>query len=203
MSLMDNIEIVRSLLERANGLPYQDLGELDLLLRQVDMIIRRVFGDSSSYLNNLKDIVFHTAFNDSPEHVHRQYWDRGQRKLVNLIRTMLADVESFGTGQPSLIDVDLPEIDVDRLSIRQQLKALIQELLKDVERAHRAGACIAAVLLYRSIIEAFLLGLLLRRGTRAMDPTGRYVPKDNTGTVRPLENWSLEQLIRRAAILSG
>lgn len=90
--------------------------------------------------------------------------------------------------------------DLDKLPIRKMLRDLTGVLIEDVNRAYRAEAYVAAVLLYRSIIEAILLGLLLKRRKQAEDPFGKDVPKDK-GQVKPLEDWKLEEMIKRAAAM--
>ena len=68
-------------------------------------------------------------------------------------------------------------------------------------RAYQAKAYIAAVLLYRSIIEAILLGLLLRRRKAAEDLSGKSVPKAPGGQVKPIEDWKLDEMIKRAVVM--
>lgn len=77
---------------------------------------------------------------------------------------------------------------------------MVQTLIEDADRAYHAKAYIAAILLYRSIIEAILLGLLLKRKHRAEDPSGKAVPKPGGG-VKPVEEWKLEEMIRRAVAM--
>jgi len=90
------------------------------------------------------------------------------------------------------------EPNLDALRIRGTLKSLIELLLADADLVYHAGAHVAAVLLYRSVIEALLLGLLSRRRRKAQDPSGQHVPKDRMGQVKPVEEWKLEEMIRRA-----
>jgi hypothetical protein len=96
---------------------------------------------------------------------------------------------------------DFIKPDLDKLAIRKELRHLTCVLIEDANRAHHAEAYVAAVLLYRSIIEAILLGLLLRRKSKAEDPSGKHVPKDRSGNVKPVEDWKLEEMIKRAVVM--
>jgi hypothetical protein len=46
---MSDIELVRKLIKEAEELPHLDSGALDALRRRSEMIIRKVFGDSSNF----------------------------------------------------------------------------------------------------------------------------------------------------------
>jgi hypothetical protein len=98
-------------------------------------------------------------------------------------------------------DADSIKPDLDKLAIRKELRHLTCILIEDANHAYRAEAYVAAVLLYRSIIEAILLGLLLRRKSKAEDPSGKHVPKDGSGNVKPVEDWRLEEMIKRAVAM--
>lgn len=96
---------------------------------------------------------------------------------------------------------DFIKPDLDKLAIRKELRHLTCVLIEDANRAHHAEAYVAAVLLYRSVIEAILLGLLLKRKSKAEDPSGRHVPRDRGRNVKPVEEWKLEEMIKRAVAM--
>jgi hypothetical protein len=107
------------------------------------------------------------------------------------------------SGAPSATRTPASELlqaDLDRLHIRKRLRNIIELLLSDAERAYQAEAHIASVLLYRSVIEAILLGLLCKRRSKAEDasPQAKAVPKDRKGQPKRVEAWKLEEMIRRA-----
>jgi len=92
--------------------------------------------------------------------------------------------------------------DLGKLPIREDIRDTLEQLIQDVDRAHANAAYISATLLYRSIIETLLLGLLLNDASRAMDPNGKCVPKDKQQTtVIPIEEWGLQQMIQRAVAM--
>lgn len=126
----------------------------------------------------------------------------GVGQVIDLIPSQISSVLAAPVSELVTENegVDLIKPDLDKLPIRKTLKHLIQVLIEDADRAHHAKAYVAAVLLYRSIIEAILLGLLLRRKSKAEDPSGKDVPKYKGG-VKPVEDWKLEEMIRRAVAM--
>ena len=55
---MNEIELTQSLIDEAKALPPRDNEKLDALRRRAEMVIRKVFGDSSKYLEDLVHINF-------------------------------------------------------------------------------------------------------------------------------------------------
>jgi hypothetical protein len=123
----------------------------------------------------------------------------GLDQMVDFMRPHMTPVLATPAEKASSADSIKP--DLDRLAIRKELRHLTCVLIEDANRAHHAEAYVAVVLLYRSIIEAILLGLLLRRKSKAEDPSGKHVPKDRSGSVKPVEDWKLEEMIKRAVAM--
>jgi hypothetical protein len=68
--LAENIDLIKELIAGFESLAYQGENELDRLRRRAKMIIRRIFGDSSVYLNDFQRITFHPGWTPSAEAVH-------------------------------------------------------------------------------------------------------------------------------------
>lgn len=76
-----------------NSLRYRDENELNRLSTRGDMLIRRVFGESSEYLRKFSRIEFHVMVSPIPEQYEREAWGRGRSETLNLLDTMLEDLE--------------------------------------------------------------------------------------------------------------
>jgi len=96
---MNEIELVQSLIDEVNKLPYQDKEKLDALRRRAEMIIRRVFGESSKYLKDLNNIRFFPLFLSTDKEELNKSWVSGKNKTLNLFNTMLEELKLFGIGQ--------------------------------------------------------------------------------------------------------
>lgn len=86
-------ELIQGLRDGFDALTYPDENELNKLKTGGDMLIRRVFGESSEYLRKFKRIEFHVMVSPIPEHFEREAWDRGKSETLNLLDTMLEDLK--------------------------------------------------------------------------------------------------------------
>jgi hypothetical protein len=96
---MNEIDLVQSLIEVASQLPHRDEVKLDALRRRADLIIRRVFGDSSKYLNDLANIRFFPMFARAKEQDYNESWLSGQSRMLNLFNILLEELKLFGKSQ--------------------------------------------------------------------------------------------------------
>ena len=90
---MDAIELVQDLIDKIKNLPHRNEEKLDSLKRTAEMRIRKVFGNSSTYLENLKEICF--SFYPlywSDMYDENESWTKGQRKMLNLLKTIEEDL---------------------------------------------------------------------------------------------------------------
>ena len=91
--MTDNINLIENLIDQANSIQYKD-GTLDEVKKRSKMIIRRVFGDKSEYLDDLKKISYSpfmfTA--NTPDSTFEKAFYNGKRELVNLLNVMLEDI---------------------------------------------------------------------------------------------------------------
>ena len=87
---MDAIELVRDLIDKTKNLPHRNAEKLDSLKRTAEMRIRKIFGDSSTYLKDLKFISFHPGvyYHGMDQSKYNESWYKGQRKMLNLFKTI-------------------------------------------------------------------------------------------------------------------
>jgi len=95
---MDKIELVQSLIDQVNKLPHRDEEKLDALQRRAEMIIRKVFGDSSKYLKDLESIHFFPMAYPADERYYNETWLSGKNEMLNLFNTMLEELKLFGVS---------------------------------------------------------------------------------------------------------
>jgi predicted nucleotide-binding protein len=95
---MNEIELVQSLIDMVNKLPHRDEEKLDALRRRAEMIIRKVFGDSSKYLKDLANIHFFPMAYPADEHYYNERWVSGKSQMLNLFNTMLEELKLFGVS---------------------------------------------------------------------------------------------------------
>jgi hypothetical protein len=105
------------------------------------------------------------------------------------------------TTTVSTINEDVLKIDLTKIGAPASLNDITNLMLKGVNDAKRSGSCLAEILLSRSVIEAVVLGLLLGRESEALEAGGKAVPKGSNGCARPIEDWKLEDMIRRAVVM--
>ena len=91
---MDAIELVQGLTDKTKNLPHRNEEELDSLIRTAKLRIRKIFGDSSTYLTDLKSISFHPGiyFTGMDKSIYDESWSKGQSKMLNLFKTIEEDL---------------------------------------------------------------------------------------------------------------
>ena len=91
---MDAMELIQDLIDKTKNLPHRSEEKLDYLKRTTEMRIRKIFGDSSIYLKDLKSIRFHpgVSFGGVDESIYAESWTKGQSKMLNLFKTIEEDI---------------------------------------------------------------------------------------------------------------
>lgn len=89
---MNEIELIKSLIDDLNNLPHRDKKKLDALIKRADMIIRKVFGDSSKYYKDLNHIGFFPLYGD----LYDDTWLEAKSEMSNLFNTMMEELKIFG-----------------------------------------------------------------------------------------------------------
>lgn len=99
--------------------------------------------------------------------------------------------------EPPPTGAPLPTVDFATVVQDPELAAVLDERWKEVGRCVSADASLAAVVLLGSILEGALLAIA--RANPAAAGRSARAPKDRQRRVRPLEDWSLAQLLEVAA----
>ena len=91
---MDEIELVQDLIDKTKNLPHRNEEKLDSLKRTTEMRIRKIFGDSTTYLHDLKLISFTPGvyWSGIDKSLYDKSWVKGQSKMLNLLNTMEEDL---------------------------------------------------------------------------------------------------------------
>ena len=94
---MDKITLIEELKDDFNNLGYQDEEELDRLERRLKMIISKVFGSNSDYLEDLNNIHFSPLYfyTDMPESRIVEAWNTGKNRTTNLLNTIIEELKYF------------------------------------------------------------------------------------------------------------
>jgi predicted nucleotide-binding protein len=93
----EKINLIQSLIDQLSALPHRDNGKLDALQRRAKMIIKKVYGDSSSYLSDLDDIGFLPWVAPCSEESKNEIWESGKRGMLNLFNTMIEELRIGNT----------------------------------------------------------------------------------------------------------
>ncbi len=101
---MSDIQLLKSLLLDLDSLPSRDEHKLDALTRRTEMIIRKLFGEDSKYLKDLKSINFFPMVYPADEAYYNESWLSGVNRFLNLLKTMIEEKTLF--SESNLSDED-------------------------------------------------------------------------------------------------
>jgi predicted nucleotide-binding protein len=90
--VMNAPELLQTLSKDLADLPRRDEARLDRLVRRTEMVIRRVFGENSKYLTDLKDIRFYPIMAPADEQYKASAWTSGVEQFRNLLDTMAEEL---------------------------------------------------------------------------------------------------------------
>jgi predicted nucleotide-binding protein len=91
--MVESSERLKSLRDGFAELQFGDENGLHRLSTRAVMLIKRIFGESSNYLTDFSRIRFWSGTHGMDESFERPYWEQGKYETVNLIDTMLEDLE--------------------------------------------------------------------------------------------------------------
>jgi hypothetical protein len=91
--MVESRERLKSLRDDFAKLQYGDENELHRLATRGDMLIKRVFGESSGYVGDFMNTSFFSGVHDVEDSYERSIWERGRNETLNLLETMLEDLE--------------------------------------------------------------------------------------------------------------
>ena len=130
---IDEIQIIKNLVDDLNKLPHLDEIKLDAFLKRTDMIIRNVFGDSSTHYKDLNEIKFKPIYGN----LYDDCWISGTSTMLNLLNTMIEEIELFdnsikGAGVPKKDDKVSNEIFVVH-GHNEEMKQNVARVLENLD----------------------------------------------------------------------
>jgi len=88
---MNEIELLENLHESAKKVSYGSKDEFDVLEKRTEMLVRKLFGEESHYLTDLKNIRYAPLVLFSGSNDYETPFKRGLEQFRNLIQVMLED----------------------------------------------------------------------------------------------------------------
>ena len=128
--MMDRENLLEGLQQQAKELPLRNPDALDIITRRSEMLVRRIFGDSHPYFRDLQNISYHTRLLDPTECEIDEAWSSGRRSLVNLISTMLEEVQVFESAPIPILAINddmLRERTLDILAAQGNFDRVLRE----------------------------------------------------------------------------
>ena len=112
MDINVSINLLKGIKLRVDELKYGDYTELDGIRKKLDMYIVKIFGELSTYRDTLKKISFNPtiSFISSDESIYVSSWNRGSGKILNLINTMMEDLELTEFDTPKVLAANQKEV---------------------------------------------------------------------------------------------
>lgn len=150
--------------EGFQSLTLQNKTQQDYLVRRTRMIVSRIFGDESIYLKDMEQINFDPTVNwvDMMREDYRLYWEAAQNSYINLISTMLEELDII----KSTSDIQIDEPDLQSESEQRSKEVFVvhghDELMKQSVARTLESLGLVPVILHeqpnrgRTIIEKFM-----------------------------------------------
>lgn len=88
------IELIQDLIIQTEKITYQN-GQLDIVEKRAEMLLRKIFGDKTHYLSSLKDIRFSPSIYASgmPNSIFEEKFNDGKKELLNLLHIIIEDLQ--------------------------------------------------------------------------------------------------------------
>ena len=102
---------------------------------------------------------------------------------------------STAIGADSFLEQEFTIPDIDKLPVKAQVASIIDARLQEAQIALDAGAYLSVIFLCGSVLEGMLLGVAQRKPEEF---NGSPTSPRRKGKVKPLDEWSLAQLIDTA-----
>lgn len=89
-----NIELIQDLIKQAEHIAYRN-GERDAVVKRAEMLIRKIFGNETHYLKDLKSIRYSPAIwsTGSPDSSFESSFNSGKKQLLNLLNVVAEDLQ--------------------------------------------------------------------------------------------------------------
>jgi hypothetical protein len=122
-------EKLEELKKRAQNLRFDDIKELDDIIRKTKMYLEKIFPMKFTYSAEVDSISFHPSFyvsgmGDGP---YQKSWANGKLELINLLDTRIEELEIELAKQTS----SQPEVKVIEKVVKVQDNARVNELIQE------------------------------------------------------------------------
>lgn len=89
-----NVELINELISQAEQMAYGN-NLRDAVEKRAEMLIRKIFGNQTHYLQALKDIRYTPSivFSGTPRSNYETNFNSGKRELINLLKVIAEDIE--------------------------------------------------------------------------------------------------------------
>lgn len=89
----NGIELIEEIINQAQGIEYRN-GQLDIVKKRAEMMIRKLFGDNSHYIKSLNSIHYSPMIwsSGTSDSVFISSFNRGKQELLNLLNVIKEDV---------------------------------------------------------------------------------------------------------------
>ncbi|MEW2921060.1 MULTISPECIES: hypothetical protein [Flavobacteriaceae] len=112
-------------------------------------------------------------------------------------RIILNDDNLEPTGdEDAFLEKEFSEISIQSLNLSTQITSVLENRLSEIKTCLNAKSPLAVIFLSGSTLEGILLGIALNNPQKFNSAVSST--KDKTGKVKPLHNWTLQQLIDTA-----
>ena len=110
---MGSIELLENILEEIEELEFNDRKKLDYIERRLNMVVIKLFGQSSPHHNSLLRIDLIPSSYRIGDTAHlREVWLEGHGELENLVRVLVEELKLFGVpGSKAVPDSKIEEMD--------------------------------------------------------------------------------------------
>jgi hypothetical protein len=92
---MDNSKLIDRLIMELNNVKYGDEEKLQCIIEKSEMIVKKIFVDSSDYINALRNVNFYPVIYPVDEYYYYISWNNGIKRLMNLFLTMKEEQQIF------------------------------------------------------------------------------------------------------------
>lgn len=122
-----------------------------------------------------------------------------KRKALTVLQGLMGKTVSNderSASEPDFLDKIFSELKLAQLNIDHQLKEVVEQRIKEIQKSLKAHTHLSVVFLCGSTLE----GLLLDSATKQPQKfnSSKSAPKDKDGKVKQLHEWTLDSLINVA-----
>ncbi|KAB2846019.1 MAG: nucleotide-binding protein [Melioribacteraceae bacterium] len=117
MDTKEKLDLIESLIEEIQKMPYRNSSILDKVNRRAEMIIRNIYGEKSKYLKDLQTIDFYPNWAPSDESDKRKYWQSGVDEMMNLFNILKEELNLFISSKKTKIENEQSQTITNRVFI--------------------------------------------------------------------------------------